>query len=83
MEKYLENNIKQGKIIDSYSTENQRLFFDNLITVQELARLLGFAPKTIQNWISLRRIPYLKVGGKVFFRRESLEKWLKRKEIKP
>ena len=60
--------------------------FDNpigLLTVDELAGILGFAPKTIRNWVAKHFIPFVRVGGKTFFRRESIETWLKRKENKP
>ncbi|MCX6126034.1 MAG: helix-turn-helix domain-containing protein [Proteobacteria bacterium] len=69
--------IYHGKSRDS------RLF-DNLdlLTVEELAKVLHRAPKTIQNWVAKRQIPFLLLGRKVMFRRESIEAWLKEKEIK-
>ena len=56
---------------------------ENLVTVEELAGALGIAPKTVRNWVALRKIPYLRVGGKTRFRRRSIEAWLERKEFNP
>ena len=62
-------------------SRNDQLF-DNLIDVETTAEVLGIAPKTIRKWVSIRYIPYVKVGRRVMFRPESLELWLNRKEIK-
>ena len=56
--------------------------FDNLISVETVAEALGLAPKTIRNWVSARRIPFVRVGRKVMFRQRSFELWLNRKEVK-
>ena len=64
------------------SKQLQTLFFDNLIGVKTVAERLGLAPKTIHNWVYLRKIPYVKCGNKVMFRPKSLKAWLNRKEIK-
>ena len=59
------------------------LLFDNLINLETVSEILGVAPKTIHNWVYLRKVPYVKVGQKVMFRPKSLESWLTRKEFKP
>ena len=56
--------------------------FENLIGVKTVVEMLELAPKTIHNWVHLRKIPYVKCGQKVMFRTKSLEAWLNRKEIK-
>jgi excisionase family DNA binding protein len=56
---------------------------ENLVTVEELAGALGIAPKTVRNWVALRQIPFLRIGGKTRFRRRSIEAWLERKEFNP
>jgi excisionase family DNA binding protein len=60
----------------------EELLFENLVSVEIVAEVLGLAPKTIRNWVSARRIPFVRVGRKVMFRRKSFELWLNRKEIK-
>ena len=58
-------------------------FFDNLITIEELADYIGVSQKTIRNWISLRTIPFLRIGKKTFFRVERMRVWLQTKEYEP
>ena len=60
--------------------------FDNpigVLSVEQLAGILGFAPKTIRNWCAKREIPFVRLGGNTYFRLESIEAWLKKKEQKP
>ena len=59
------------------------VFFDNLITIEELADYIGVSQKTIRNWISLRTIPFLRIGKKTFFRVERMRVWLQTKEYEP
>ena len=72
--------LKESSLVEQ-TPEKERLF-DNLINVETVAELLGVAPKTIHNWVYLRKIPYVKCGQKVLFRPKSLKAWLNRKEVK-
>ena len=67
-----------------HSPKGEKLFDNqiNLVSVKTVAEMLGLAPKTIHNWVYLRKIPYVKCGHKVMFRQKSLKAWLNRKEIK-
>ena len=67
----------------SSSDKKLDVFFDNLITIEELADYIGISQKTIRNWICLRRIPFLRVGKRTFFRFERIKVWLKTKEFEP
>jgi excisionase family DNA binding protein len=51
-------------------------FFEKLFTVEDLAGAFGFAPQTIRNWVALRQIPFVRIGGKTRFRKGSIEAWL-------
>ena len=62
--------------------QKEEQLFENLISVKTVAEGLGVAPKTVHNWVYLRKIPYVKVGLKVLFRPKSLKAWLNRKEVK-
>lgn len=52
------------------------------MTVEDLADAFGFAPQTVRNWVALRKIPFIKLGGKTRFRRGSIEAWIERKEFR-
>ena len=56
------------------------VFFDNLISVEELAVIFRLAPQTIRNWVALGKIPYVKLGRRHFFQQGSLKRWLNQKE---
>ena len=43
------------------------LFFDNLITVEELAVIFGLAPQTIRNWVAQGKLPYVRIGKRNLF----------------
>ena len=79
----LPDTTKECKLKTLSSEKEKDLLFDNLISVKTVSEMLGIAPKTIHNWVYLRKIPYMKVGQKVMFRPKSLKAWLNRKEIKP
>jgi excisionase family DNA binding protein len=72
---------KEDSIGDKVTTLDP--IFEKFLTVEELAGALGIAPKTVRNWVALRRIPFLRLGGKTRFRRRSIEAWLERKEFNP
>ena len=67
----------------SFDNKKSDVFFDNLITIEELAHYIGVSQKTIRNWISLRSIPFLRIGKKTFFRYEKISSWLQTKEFEP
>ncbi|HBM15774.1 MAG TPA: DNA-binding protein [Lentisphaeria bacterium] len=49
----------------------------------QAAEYLGIEPRTLHNWRCLRRykIPYLKLGSKVIYRKSDLDAWLATKEV--
>ena len=77
----LETSVLKEDALEVQSKEKEK-FFDNLVSVKTVAEGLGVAPKTVHNWVYLRKIPYVKVGQKVMFRQKSLKAWLTRKEVK-
>ena len=54
---------------------------DGLLSVQQAAGYLGVSEFTIYTWVSKRRIPFIKVGRRTMFRRESLDRQFK--EVAP
>jgi excisionase family DNA binding protein len=57
---------------------NQRDREPELMLVPEAARFLRLQPNTIRSWILHRRIPYLKLGGRVCLRRADLDALVER-----
>lgn len=49
----------------------------SLMTPAEVAAVLRVSEKTLKNWRSLRYgPPFIKIGGSVRYRRQSIERWL-------
>jgi excisionase family DNA binding protein len=40
----------------------------NLLTVPEASDVLRLKPSTVRSWLLKRRIPFVKLGGRVFLR---------------
>jgi len=53
----------------------------NLITVKQLSVLLGSHPQTIYKWIRQRKLPFIRVGGRVKFDPVTIAKWLNERTI--
>jgi len=51
-----------------------------LLSIEETADFLGISKNTLYEWIVQKRIPHLKVGRLVKFRREELDEWLKKRK---
>ena len=54
---------------------------DKLLTVQEIAALLGVAESTIYQWTHQGFIPHVKIGRFVRFRQRQIEKWVEEKSV--
>ncbi len=52
---------------------------DQLLTTAQAAELLGLSETTLSTWRSTRRadVPYLKIGGRVRYKRSEVEAWVK------
>lgn len=51
-----------------------------LLTVPELALLLRVKEQAIYDMVSARRIPFLKVGGRLRFDRDEIFRWMQPKD---
>ncbi len=47
-----------------------------LLTLDEVAKLLKRSPSTVYRWISNNEIPYLKIGHRVLFNQNELFDWI-------
>lgn len=54
-----------------------------LLDINEAADFLHLAPITLYKYSSSRKIPFLRIGRRIFFDISELESWLQGKKIKP
>lgn len=52
------------------------------MTAEQVAEYLQLDIKTIRNWNSENKIPYVKLGGSVRYPKERINNWIKSKEKK-
>ena len=53
------------------------------MTAEQVAEYLQLKIKTIRNWTSENKIPYIKLGGSVRYPKERIDNWLNSKGKKP
>lgn len=51
------------------------------IDIIQLSKLLKVEQKTIYNWVSQKKIPFLKANGRLLFRRDEIDTMLKRNKL--
>jgi excisionase family DNA binding protein len=49
---------------------------EKLLSVDDVADLLGLARCTVYAWASRRRLPALKIGARLMFRPSEIQKWI-------
>lgn len=49
---------------------------DRLLSVQEVAELLGVSVHTVYAWVSAARLPFVKVGTRTKFRQSEILRWV-------
>jgi excisionase family DNA binding protein len=47
-----------------------------ILTITELCQRYPFKPWTIRSYCSQRKIPFIKIGRRVYFRVTDIERWL-------
>jgi len=65
--------------IDEEKTKTE---FPLNMTADEVAEYLQLGKKTIRNWTSEGKIPSVKIGGAVRYRKTQIDKWITSKEEK-
>lgn len=75
------NNVKPCRSASSLNEGGRRRFLmpdDSgvLMTVEETAAYLRLAPWTIRHWVCQKKIPYVRLGRSVRFRRKDLERFV-------
>lgn len=54
---------------------------ETYFTVEELAKYLQFAEKTIYKWVINQEIPFIKINQTIRFKLSDIEKWLEDKKV--
>ncbi len=49
-----------------------------LLSVAEFAESVGLSPKTVRQWVWMRRVSYVRVGRAIRFRQETVKEILDR-----
>lgn len=52
-----------------------------LLTIDELTEYIAVPKGTIYNWISLRKLPYVKIGRRVKFDKQDIDKIIDKRKI--
>lgn len=45
----------------------------NLLTIHEASEVLRLKPSTVRSWLLKRRVPFIKLGSRVFLRMADLQ----------
>jgi len=62
------------------SISSKKLLFENLITMDELLRMLRnqYSKYTVYKWVQRENMPHKRIRGKLWFPREEVTLWLER-----
>ena len=55
---------------------------EDLLDINRAAKVLGIRPKTLRHHVLRRRIDYVKIGGRVLFRPDTLCEFIERNTIR-
>jgi len=53
-----------------------------LLNIKDVSAWLNLKPSTVYHWVAQRKLPALRHGGLIRFRREDIEAWLEGCQIK-
>ena len=54
-----------------------------LMTIEEVCRKFQVTESCIRAWLHQRRIPSLRIGRLVRFKKQEIDNWLEEKEVEP
>jgi excisionase family DNA binding protein len=75
----LQSITPQGIVSEKGVVSGQIYKQKQLLDTNEASDFLGISKNTLYEWIVQKKIPHLKVGRLVKFRKEELEEWLKKR----
>lgn len=53
------------------------------LNIKEAAEYLGISVQTLYQWVSKRKIPFVKIGSRTMFRESSLQEYIEAHEVQP
>ena len=56
---------------------------EKLLSIKETSEIIGLKISTIYKYVCCRKIPFIKIGGRVLFDAEKLKAWIQQKSIEP
>ncbi len=56
---------------------------NRLLSIPEVARFLGISQHTLYTMVSQQRVPFVKVGRRVLFDPDHLNRWIKQSTVMP
>ena len=54
---------------------------EKLLSVSQLAEILGLKQITIYEWVHQRKIPFVKLGKRVLFRKQDIENFIESNRV--
>lgn len=54
-----------------------------MMDIKQLSQKLGISESGLYQWVSQRRIPFLKIGRSVRFDDDEIKKWLEERRVAP
>ena len=54
-----------------------------LLSVKELSNLIKVKKNTVYAWASQKRIPHIKLCGKILFDPDEIKKWVEKNKVTP
>jgi DNA binding protein, excisionase family len=84
-QKLLQMELKLDELVSLQAQERATTVHPPLrpeyLDIIDVSKLLKVEQKTIYNWVSQGKIPYLKANGRLLFLRDEIDEMLKRKEF--
>jgi len=77
--KHFFSSIDLGIVSEKPIVSGQITKQKQLLDTKQAAERLGISRNTLYEWVVQKRIPYIKVGRLVKFKKEDLEKWLEKR----
>jgi excisionase family DNA binding protein len=74
MEQIIENSLRN--VLSELKFNNSQADSEQLLTLKDAASFLKLSPPTIYGYISSRKIPFFKMGKRVYFKKNVLLEWI-------